>query len=79
MIEAFHQYLSTALSRVARSLDANRRRFLTFGAGAVGAAIAVPALARPARVVARPPVAAHRPIGYRETEHTRHYYATTRL
>ena len=79
MIEAFHHHLSAALSRAARSLDANRRHFVTFGAGAVGAAIAMPVLAAPARVVVRPPVAARQMMGYRETEHVRHYYATARL
>ena len=79
MIEAFPHRLSAALSRAARSLDANRRRFLTFGAGTVSAAIAVPVLATPARVVARPPVATRQMPGYRETGHMRHYYATARL
>jgi hypothetical protein len=79
MIEAFRHHLSRALSRAARSLDANRRRFLTFGASAASAAIAVPVLATPARIVVRPPVATRQMLGYRETEHVRHYYATARL
>ncbi len=79
MIEAFRQYSSTAWSHVARSLDANRRRFMTFGAGAVGALIAVPVLATPARVVARAPAATRQTLGYRETDHVRHYYRSTRL
>ena len=57
MIEAFRQYLSAAWSRAARSFDVNRRRSSTFGAGAVGAAIAVPVLATPARLGAPAPVA----------------------
>ena len=79
MIEAFRQYLSTAWSCVARSLDANRRRFLTFSSGAVGALVAAPILATPPRVVARAPATARRALGYRETEHIRHYYRSTRL
>ena len=79
MIEAFSRHLSAAWTRATRSLHANRRRFLTFGAGAVGAAIAVPVLATPVRVVARAPVSPRQLPGYRETEHMRRYYATTRL
>ena len=79
MIEAFRQRLSAAWSYAARPFDANRRRHLTFDAGAVGAAIAVPVLATPVRVVARAPVSPRQLPGYRETEHMRRYYATTRL
>ena len=80
MIEAFRQHLSAAWSCAARSLDATRRRFLTFGAGAIGcAAIAAPVRATPARVVARAPVATRQTLGYRETEQTRRHCATTRL
>jgi len=73
MIKGFRQHLSAAWSCAARSLDVNRRRSSTFGAGAVGAAIVVPVLVPPARVVD------HAPVGYRETEHMRRYCATTRL
>jgi hypothetical protein len=79
MIEAFRQYLSAVWSCAVRSLDANRRLFLTFSAGAVGAVIAVPVLATPARVGARAPVATRQTLGYRETEHIRHHYRSTRL
>ena len=79
MSKAFRQRLSVAWSYAARSFDANRRRHLTFDAGAVGAVIAVPVLATPARVVASAPVAPRQLSGYRETEHMRRYYATTRL
>lgn len=79
MIHAFRQYLSVAWSCAARSLDASRRRFLTFSAGAAGAVIAVPVLASPARVVARAPVATRQTLRYRETDHIRHYYQSTRL
>lgn len=79
MIKAFHHHLSSALSRAARSLDANRRGLPTFGAGALGAAVMVPVLATPSPVLARSPVATREMLGYRETDHTRHYYATARL
>lgn len=79
MITTLHHNVSVALSRATRSLDTHRRRFLAFGAGAVSAAITVPVLATPALVVARPPVATRQTLGYRETEHVRHYYRTTRL
>jgi hypothetical protein len=63
---------------VARTLDTNRRRFLLFGAGAAGAAAAAPVLASPAALVTAPVTeATHQ--GYRETEHVRNYYATTRI
>jgi hypothetical protein len=78
MIKAFQHYLSAALSRSARPVDANRRRLPTFGAGALGAAVMVPVLATPSPVVARPPVATRKMLGDRETDHTRHYYATAR-
>jgi hypothetical protein len=58
--------------------DANRRRFLMFGATAAGAAAAVPVLASPAALV-EAPEAKPASQGYQETEHVRSYYATTRL
>ncbi len=79
MIEAFHHYLSTAWSCAARSLDANRRRFLTFSADAVGAVVAAPVVATLARVVARVPAETRQTLRYRETEHIRHHYRSTRL
>jgi hypothetical protein len=79
MIKAFRHHLFAALSRATRSLDANRRRFLKLGAGAIGAASAVPVLATPALVVARPTAGTREMLGYRESEHVRHYYATARL
>ena len=62
----------------ARSPDTNRRRFLRFGAGAAGAAVAAPVLAAPAALVetAEPKRESQ---GYQETEHVRDYYATTRI
>lgn len=79
MINALHHHLSTALFRAARSLDANRRGFLTLAAGGISAAMAAPVLATPALVVVRPAVGTRETLGYRETEHVRRYYATTRL
>ncbi len=61
-----------------RTPDTNRRRFLMFGAGAAGAAVAVPVLAAPAALV-EAPAAKAASQGYQETEHVRNYYATTRL
>jgi hypothetical protein len=67
-------------TRVAKSPDPKRRRFLlALGAGGAGAA-----------AVAAQPLAAQLPVpavvtdadatqGYRETEHVRDYYATTRI
>ncbi|HMA30280.1 MAG TPA: formate dehydrogenase [Casimicrobiaceae bacterium] len=59
--------------------DLRRRRFLmAFGAGAAGAAASAPAVSGPAAVIA--PIAAEpEPKGYRESEHVRSYYASTRL
>jgi len=62
----------------AHSPNTSRRRFLTaFGAGAAGVASA-PVLAAPAAIIEAPEA---KPVsqGYRETEHVRSYYATTRL
>jgi len=78
MSDASRRDPSGAQSAVARVPDTNRRRFLMFGAGAAGAAAASPVLAAPAAIVA--PVAEQpRAQGYRETEHVRDYYASTRL
>jgi len=60
--------------------EISRRRFLfALSAGSAGAvaAAASPALANPAGTAAAAPVAAT--SGYRETDHVRDYYATTRL
>ena len=62
----------------AHSPNTSRRRFLTaFGAGAAGVASA-PVLAAPAGII-EAPEAKPASQGYRETEHVRSYYATTRL
>ena len=58
----------------------SRRRFLfALSAGSAGAvaAAASPALAKPAAAAVAAPAATT--SGYRETEHVRDYYATTRL
>lgn len=62
-----------------RTTDSNRRRFLMFGAGAAGAAVAGPVLAAPVALVDTPAAAASQSQGYQETAHVRRYYATTRL
>jgi len=71
---------STSAPSVApASPELSRRRFLlALGAGSAGAAAvaAAPALAQPVDTVA---VAATATSGYRETEHVRDYYATTRI
>lgn len=79
MIEVFRQHLLVAWSRAARSLDANRRRFSTFTARAVGAAITVPFLATPARAVVRARVAARHTLGYQKAEHIRRGRGSARL
>jgi hypothetical protein len=64
----------------AKSADLKRRRFLlALGAGGAGAAaVATSALARPAAPT-EIPGDADAGQGYRETEHIRDYYATTRI
>jgi hypothetical protein len=61
-------------------LDVARRRFLrAFGVGGAGMAVAATqALAAPVVATSGPPLDA-RGAGYRETEHVRDYYASTRL
>ena len=62
-----------------QATDARRRRFLmTLGAGAAGAAAAAPAVSGPAAIVA-PTATEPESKGYRESEHVRNYYASTRL
>ena len=79
MIHAFHRGLSAAWSHSARVLDSHRRRFLALGTAAASVACAAPAVLAPVPIVARPPEAGVRRRGYRETQHVRHYYRTTRL
>jgi hypothetical protein len=68
---------SPAVPSASPQPDVRRRRFLmAFGAGAAGAA--APAMAGPAAMVA-PTAAPPESTGYRETEHIRSYYASTRL
>ena len=78
MSDASHRDSSRAAPTAAHFPNANRRRFLTaFGAGAAGV-VSAPVLAVPAAVVE---AADAKPAsqGYRETEHVRSYYASTRL
>ena len=59
------------------STDTKRRRFLlALGAGSAGAAVAAVPVAN---AVDANSAAADESKGYRETEHVRDYYATTRL
>jgi hypothetical protein len=50
-----------------------------FGAGAAGAAAAAPVIAASPAAVIVEPVAQTESKGYRETQHVRDYYATTRI
>jgi hypothetical protein len=67
-------------ARGSQSTDLKRRRFLlALGAGGAGAAaVAAQTLAAPV-VPAAVPAEADAAQGYRETDHIRDYYATTRL
>ena len=67
-------------TRAAPSPDIKRRRFLfALGAGGAGAAaVAARSLTAPV-VPAAVATTADGPKGYRETEHIRDYYATTRI
>jgi hypothetical protein len=79
MSDPSHRAPAGAQSCAARTTDTNRRRFLMFGAGAASAAAAAPVIA--AAPVAAPVEQAAQPEsrGYRETQHVRDYYATTRI
>ena len=79
MSDASHRDISPAAARAVGSPDSKRRRFLmAFGAGAAGAASASALASTPATLaeVAQPAPVSQ---GYRETEHVRNYYATTRI
>jgi ubiquinol cytochrome c reductase Fe-S subunit len=81
MSDVSHRVPDGAQQCAAHSPDSSRRRFLMFGAGAAGAAgaaAAAPLVAAEAAVVEA--AADPRPSqGYRETDHVRTYYATTRI
>lgn len=70
---------SAPVAPIAHSTDLTRRRFLlAVGAGGAGAAtVATQALVAP--VAATAPVELAEGQGYRETQHVRDYYATTRI
>jgi hypothetical protein len=75
-----HDQSRRSASTAAPSTDRTRRRFLlAFGAGAAGAASASALAATPAAVVAQATEGKPESQGYRETEHVRTYYATTRI
>ena len=67
-------------THVAQSTNLKRRRFLlALGAGGAGAAaVAVQPLTQ-TQVQSAAGAATDAPTGYRETEHIRNYYATTRI
>jgi hypothetical protein len=71
---------ASAPTRATDSPDIKRRRFLlALGAGGAGAATAATsALARPV-VPTGSPDETESSQGYRETDHVRDYYATTRI
>ena len=74
------QLPNTSSASSSPNADLKRRRFLlALGAGsAATAAAATQAIAAPlAEMPAQAPVAGG--VGYHETDHIRHYYATTRL
>jgi hypothetical protein len=78
MTDTSHRDISPGPQQ-ARPSDTTRRRFLlAFGAGAASAASASALAAAPA-VIAEPTAAKPATHGYRETEHVRDYYATTRI
>jgi len=67
-------------STPAPTTDKTRRRFLlAFGAGAAGAASASALAAARPKMMAEPARPAPESQSYRETEHVRTYYATTRI
>lgn len=79
MSDTSERDVSRAAPQGARPADTKRRRFLlAFGAGAAGAASASALAATPGVTV---DAAEAKPAsqGYRETEHVRNYYATTRI
>ena len=71
---------ASAPTRATGSPDIKRRRFLlALGAGGAGAAaVATSTLARPVMPAASPDDT-ESSQGYRETDHVRDYYATTRI
>ena len=71
---------ASVTTQPAQATNLKRRRFLfTLGAGGAGvAAAATQPLAAPLREAAAPEVTA-KSQGYRETDHVRDYYATTRI
>ena len=80
MSDTSYRDVSKAEPTPARSpADSKRRRFLlAFGASAAGAASASALAAAPA-VTIEPAQEKPASQGYRETEHVRNYYATTRI
>jgi hypothetical protein len=79
MSDPSHRAPVGAPPRAARTPDTNRRRFLMFGAGAATAAAAAPVIAAAPAAAVVEPAAQPESQGYRETQHVRDYYATTRI
>ena len=80
MSDRSHCDASTSEAPRAGAPDAKRRRFLlAFGASAAGAASASALAAAPTAATHVPTEGEPASSGYRETDHVRSYYATTRL
>jgi hypothetical protein len=79
MSDTSYREVSKAEQAAAHAPDSKRRRFLlAFGASAAGAASASALAAAPA-VAVEPAEDKPASSGYRETDHVRNYYATTRI
>lgn len=78
MKRSSHPNKSTALQGVSSVPDKARRRVLVLGLGSTLGASAPVLAAAPAAIV-EPAQAKAESQGYSESEHVRHYYATTRL
>jgi hypothetical protein len=74
-------HVPTTSATPSPNADLKRRRFLfALGAGsAAGAAAAAQAIAAPVATAANAAPEGERTSGYRETEHVRDYYASTRI
>ena len=71
---------ATAKSQPSRSTDAARRRFLlALGAGGAGAAVATAGALPAAAATVQATEPNDQDAAYRESEHVRDYYRTTRI
>ncbi|HLX29799.1 MAG TPA: transcriptional initiation protein Tat [Casimicrobiaceae bacterium] len=79
MSDTSRRDISQAVPKGSPSPDSKRRRFLmAFGASAAGAASASALAATPAAIVTSEQ-SPSKSQGYRETEHVRNYYDSTRI